>query len=63
MIFYLEKFLKARLAIELRMAREENKKSHRATGPTKMLREKTFVPSPAETAILLPRTPTNYFSG
>ena len=63
MIFYLEKFLKARLAIELRLAREENKKSHLETSPTKILRATSFVPPPAEPQSLLTRKPTSYYSG
>ena len=42
MISYLEKFLKARLAIELQMIRKENKAAHPKRDPKKSLQDSSI---------------------
>lgn len=63
MIFYLEKFLKARLAIELRLARQETEAKRPEKNPRKRLREVPIASRAIDAARGMTRTHTSYYSG
>ena len=63
MISYLEKFLKARLAIELRLMRQENEATCPEKNPMKRLREFSISSREFDTARVMTRTHTSDYSG